>query len=73
MKKKIYITHDSVVECRFALCFALTKVGAGQSRSSILGTSAGGLQALIKILPALRKNFYLPLLIVQHLHKSQDH
>jgi two-component system, chemotaxis family, protein-glutamate methylesterase/glutaminase len=42
-------------------------------RAVVIGISAGGLQMLSKILLTLKKKFTFPLLIVQHLHKSQVH
>jgi len=38
----------------------------------VIGASAGGSSALLKILPALPANFPLPVVVVQHLHPLQD-
>ncbi len=38
----------------------------------VIGVSAGGMEALGKILPVLPKDFPLPIVVVQHLHPSQD-
>lgn len=37
----------------------------------VLGVSAGGMNALLKILPFLPATFPLPLIVVQHLHPQQ--
>ncbi len=44
----------------------------GHYRAIVIGGSAGGFEALRAILPALGKGFPLPILIVQHLHPSDD-
>ncbi|MBN2685280.1 MAG: chemotaxis protein CheB [Pontiellaceae bacterium] len=41
-------------------------------RAVVIGVSAGGLQALSKLLPALPESFPLPVLIVQHRSASTD-
>ena len=41
-------------------------------RAIVVGASAGGIQALKKILPELPANFPLPIIIVQHQHPSSD-
>lgn len=38
----------------------------------VIGTSAGGLDALAKVLPDLRKDLSVPILIVQHISASSD-
>lgn len=38
----------------------------------VIGVSAGGMDALGKILPVLPEDFPLPIVVVQHLHPSQD-
>jgi len=38
----------------------------------VIGTSAGGLKALISVLGALPSEFPLPIIIVQHLHPHSD-
>ncbi|MCB2180605.1 MAG: chemotaxis protein CheB [Desulfobulbaceae bacterium] len=38
----------------------------------VIGVSAGGTEALGKILPELPENFPLPVTVVQHMHPSQD-
>lgn len=38
----------------------------------LIGVSAGGTDALCKILPKLTKSFPLPVVVVQHLHPEQD-
>ena len=38
----------------------------------MIGVSAGGLDALTTVLPALPAGFALPVIVVQHLHPSQD-
>lgn len=38
----------------------------------VIGASAGGSSALLKILPALPANYPLPIVIVQHLHPLQE-
>lgn len=40
-------------------------------KAIVMGISAGGMAALAKILPALPRDFPLPLMIVQHLHPHQ--
>lgn len=41
-------------------------------KAIVIGGSAGGVEALETILPALPENFGLPVLVVQHLHPSDD-
>jgi two-component system chemotaxis response regulator CheB len=41
-------------------------------KAIVMGVSAGGLKALKTILPALPKNFSLPIIIVQHLAAQSD-
>lgn len=41
-------------------------------RALVIGTSAGGLDALARILPDLRPDFPLPVLVVQHISASSD-
>ena len=41
-------------------------------RGVVIGGSAGGVEALVVILAALPADFRLPLLVVQHLHASDD-
>ncbi|MBI3418799.1 MAG: chemotaxis protein CheB [Proteobacteria bacterium] len=41
-------------------------------RAVVMGTSAGGMQALKTILPALPESFPLPIAIVQHMQESAD-
>ena len=38
----------------------------------VIGTSAGGLEALSKLLPAIPQNFSVPVLIVQHIAPTSD-
>ena len=38
----------------------------------VIGTSAGGLSALLRMLTPLPGDFHLPIIIVQHLHPTQD-
>jgi two-component system chemotaxis response regulator CheB len=38
----------------------------------VIGVSAGGMQALQKLLPDLPQNFSIPVVIVQHVHASQS-
>lgn len=38
----------------------------------VIGVSAGGMDALGKILPVLPEDFPVPIVVVQHLHSSQD-
>ncbi len=38
----------------------------------VIGTSAGGLDALARLLPALPRDFPAPVAVVQHLHPAQD-
>ncbi len=37
----------------------------------VIGVSAGGLNALLKILPVFNNNFHMPVVIVQHLHPEK--
>jgi len=41
-------------------------------RSVFMGTSAGGMEALKRILSALPAGFPVPVVVVQHLHPTQD-
>jgi two-component system chemotaxis response regulator CheB len=41
-------------------------------RVVVIGASAGGSSALLKILPALPAQFPLPIVVVQHLHPLQE-
>jgi two-component system chemotaxis response regulator CheB len=45
---------------------------AGDFRAVVIGVSAGGLDALGKLLPALPASFPLPILIVQHRRADSD-
>lgn len=38
----------------------------------VIGTSAGGLDALAKVLPSFRKNFPIPILVVLHISPNSD-
>ena len=38
----------------------------------VIGVSAGGMEALLKVLPAFPQDFPLPIVIVQHIHKTQS-
>lgn len=38
----------------------------------VMGVSAGGLEALKRILPGLPKDFNMPMFIVYHIHKTSD-
>lgn len=38
----------------------------------VIGTSAGGLEALSKILPGIPRNFPVPILVVQHIAPNSD-
>jgi len=51
-----------------------TRQATGESRyrAVVTGGSAGGVEALCAILSALSSNFPLPVLVVQHLHASDD-
>jgi len=40
-------------------------------RAIVIGTSAGGIDAFVHILSALPAQFFLPIILVQHLHKDQ--
>jgi len=42
-------------------------------KAVVIGVSAGGMAALIKLLSMLPSDFSLPLVIVQHLHPEQGH
>jgi two-component system chemotaxis response regulator CheB len=46
--------------------------GGTQYKAIVIGGSAGGVEALQVILQALPKDFALPVLVVQHLHPSDD-
>ena len=41
-------------------------------RAVVIGASAGGMSALLKILAGLTPGFPLPLIVVQHVHPHQD-
>ena len=41
-------------------------------KAIVIGTSSGGINALASILTILPANFPLPIIVVQHLHYSQD-
>lgn len=41
-------------------------------KAIVIGVSAGGMAALKKILPPLPKDFPLPIIIVQHVHPTQE-
>lgn len=47
------------------------KVDFSQYDCIVIGVSAGGMEALKKLLPSLNKNFPLPIIVVQHLHPNQ--
>ncbi|MBN2232104.1 MAG: chemotaxis protein CheB [Deltaproteobacteria bacterium] len=51
-----------------------TRAGGGipHYKAVVIGGSAGGVEALATILPALPGDFVLPVLVVQHLHASDD-
>ena len=38
----------------------------------LIGSSAGGIQALRKIIPELPENCHIPVIVVQHVHPQQD-
>jgi len=40
-------------------------------KAIVIGVSAGGIEALIRLLSALSSNFPFPIIIVQHLHPDQ--
>jgi len=46
--------------------------GETDYKAVVIGGSAGGVEALNVILSALSENFALPVLVVQHLHPSDD-
>jgi two-component system chemotaxis response regulator CheB len=46
--------------------------GNQQFEAVVIGSSAGGLKALVTVLSALPPNFPLPIIIVQHLHPHSD-
>lgn len=48
------------------------KSGTGQYKAVVIGASAGGADALRMILTKLTKDFKLPILLVQHLHSSDE-
>ena len=54
------------------------KVKAGGSingdgyKAIVIGSSAGGLNALSVLIPSLPADFHLPIIIVQHLHPAQN-
>ncbi|XCN75322.1 MAG: chemotaxis protein CheB [Candidatus Electrothrix aestuarii] len=41
-------------------------------KAIVIGTSAGGIEAVVHILSELPAHFPLPIILVQHLHKNQD-
>lgn len=41
-------------------------------KAVVIGTSAGGMEALSKLLPAIPTNFKVPILIVQHIAPTSD-
>ena len=41
-------------------------------KAIVIGTSAGGIEAVVHILRELPAHFPLPIILVQHLHKDQD-
>jgi len=41
-------------------------------KAVVIGTSAGGIEAVVHILSTLPARFPLPIVLVQHLHKDQD-
>ena len=41
-------------------------------RAIVIGTSAGGMDALAEIIPKLPGNFSIPIIIVQHIHANTD-
>jgi two-component system chemotaxis response regulator CheB len=45
---------------------------SGRYAAIVMGTSAGGLHALLELLSALPVDYSLPLIIVQHRSKSED-
>ncbi len=47
-------------------------IRAMRYKAVVMGGSAGGFEALDAILSALPKDFMLPILVVQHLHPSDD-
>lgn len=46
--------------------------GGSQYQAIVIGGSAGGVKALAALLAALPNDFALPILAVQHLHRSDD-
>ena len=49
-----------------------SRARAANFAAVVVGASAGGFEALTKILPALTKGFSLPVLVAQHLHHSDE-
>ena len=47
-----------------------SKLNLSKFSCIVIGVSAGGMEALSKILPSLPAEFPLPVIIVQHLHKT---
>ncbi len=43
-----------------------------QYSAIVIGTSAGGMVALTKLLSPLPEDFFLPVIVVQHVHPTQD-
>ena len=41
-------------------------------KAVVIGTSAGGIEAVVHLLSTLPARFPLPIVLVQHLHKDQD-
>lgn len=41
-------------------------------KAIVMGTSLGGLKALMEIIPKLPINFPVPIIVVQHIHKDSD-
>ncbi|MCK4957577.1 MAG: chemotaxis protein CheB [Candidatus Cloacimonetes bacterium] len=46
------------------------KLDLSNFKFMVIGVSAGGMEALSKLLPSFPKNFPLPIVIIQHLHKN---
>lgn len=47
-------------------------MGKGNYEAVVIGVSAGGLQALSELLPALPAKYPLPIIVVQHIHSTSD-